>query len=122
MENFQLPANVTNSGFAGKSLLLLPFFSITSPADEISSLSFPSISSEEDLSDRSTLRWTTEATGTLKRKSHKAESGSVNTLPGECQAHNTENDPLLKLQHLKEDFDPNPNLHRAEGNPDWELN
>lgn len=66
-----------------------------------------------------------DATGTLKRKYHKAESGSVNILPRECQANNKENvrnDPLLKPQHLKEDFDPDPNLHKAEGNPDWGLN
>lgn len=31
-------------------------------------------------------------------------------------------DPLLKLQYLKEEFDSNPNLYRAERNPDWELN
>lgn len=50
------------------------------------------------------------------------QRGSVNILPGECHANNTENvrnDPLLKLQYLKEDFDPNPNLHTAKGNPDW---
>lgn len=49
------------------------------------------------------------------------QSGSENILPGECQANteNVRNDPLLKLQHLKEGFDPNPNLHRDKGNPDW---
>lgn len=48
-------------------------FCMTNPEGKVSSLSSASFSSEEDLTDRRNSQWAMDATGTLKRKCHKAE-------------------------------------------------
>lgn len=71
-----------------------------------------------------------DAAGMLKRKCHKAESGSVSVLAGEHQENNVKQIiqkmtgmiPCWNHNIWKKSLIQIQNLQRAEGNPDWGLN